>query len=282
MPAKQIIFLVVAAALLIVSFTLQYRQWRFKQRVRGRMAEQGQAPRRPSQTTDQRIFYVVIALMVVAIFFLQPRMATALGRTKGNLILWGTLFVVCWVVVLIRMRMQRDAVAIVAAKRANAGDVDGAIAMLQQAVHEQPTAIRAAALGGVLAQAQRYEEAADALARAEELDPRILANSVGRALMMAKAGHAAAALAHIEATRTAWPQDGGLALAAAHLLLELGRHDEAREQLRQGEELLKVFSGEQRVDFVTTGTMLKDLRERLGTVGERAFQVRTAEDASRC
>jgi tetratricopeptide (TPR) repeat protein len=180
------------------------------------------------------------------------------------------------------MRMQRDAVAIVAAKRANAGDVDGAIAMLQQAVHEQPTAIRAAALGGVLAQAQRYEEAADALARAEELDPRILANSVGRALMMAKAGHAAAALAHIEATRTAWPQDGGLALAAAHLLLELGRHDEAREQLRQGEELLKVFSGEQRVDFVTTGTMLKDLRERLGTVGERAFQVRTAEDASRC
>jgi tetratricopeptide (TPR) repeat protein len=189
---------------------------------------------------------------------------------------WGGLFVIIWIGTFVWMLGQRDAVAARAQQMARSGDVDGATAMLQKAIDQQPNAQRLAMLGALLAQAKRYAESAEMFARAQQLpDGATPSNAVSHALMMGKSGDGTAALAEIESLRAASSQEAGYALAAATLLLDLDRKDEAREQLRQGEELLKAFAAEQQVDIFTTGAMLKDLRERLGPAGDRAFQVRT-------
>ena len=278
MTSRMIIYEGAAAALLLLALGWPYRLWRFKQRVRAQMAERGETPAKGRRLTAGQ--YGMIAIGVVAaglMLGLQPKLAAAYG-TWGKMAGWGGLFVIIWIGTFLWMLSQRDAVAARAQQMARGGDVDGAIAMLQQSIDQQPNAQRVAMLGALLAQAKRYAEAAATFAQAQQLPGGATpANAVARALMMGKAGDAtaaAAALADIESLRGAAPQEGGYALAAATLLLDLNRRDEAREQLRQGEELLKAFATEQQIDIFTTGAMLKDLRERLGPSGDRAFQVR--------
>jgi tetratricopeptide (TPR) repeat protein len=268
-------------ALLLLGLGWQYRQWRFKQRVRAQMAERGETPAKGRRLTAGQYAMIGLAIVLAALMlWLQPRLTAAYG-TWGKMAGWGGLFVIIWIGTFLWMLSQRDAVAARAQQMARQGDVDGAIAMLQQAIdQQQPNAQRVAMLGALLGQAKRYPEAAAMFAQAQQLPGGATpANAVARAIMMGKTGDAAAAaatLAEIESLRNASPQEGGYALAAATLLLDLGRVDEAREQLRQGEELLKAFATEQQVDIFTTGAMLKDLRERLGPAGNRAFQVRTS------
>jgi tetratricopeptide (TPR) repeat protein len=273
MTQRQFIIQGLLALLLLGTLAWQWRRRRYRHRVIRQMSERGERPVKPPRTLLQRLSLVLAIAAVLLMMWVEPKLKEALGPSWGKVAAWGGLFVVIFVGALVWVVLMRDSVADRAQRMARSGDFDGALAMMRRALDERPTAQRAAAMGAILSQAGRFAEAADAMARAEHLDPRKPTYSVGRVLMMARCGQAAAGLAHVERLRSESPQEGGLALAASMLLMELGRTDEAREQLRQGEELLNAFAMEQRVDPMTTSPLLKDLREKLGPTGDRAFVV---------
>jgi len=276
MPIEKLILQFGFLVAVVAMYVWQIRIRRGDRRVRQAMNERGHKPSgRPPRPIGERLFQSFLIAIAVAgggvWLWLEPRIgklrAASIGM--GGCIVLVFLFSYAW------LRLRRDPVAGAAAALAKAGDRDGAIAKLEETMNREPTAQRAATLGSLLSQAARYGEAAEAFGRAEALDRYTAAYSVGRVLMMVKAGPAEAALSRIEELRAAAPQDGGFALASAIVLMELDREDEAREQMRQGEELYRAFYQQQRVDRVTTGSLITQLREKLGRSG-RGFEVKVA------
>jgi len=270
MTQKQVIVYVLLAVAAVGMLGWQVRERRFKKRVERQMAERGQTPGRQRLSGVQVMWMALALLFGIALLWLQPRVDAIVGSVWGKVITWGGLFVVIWVGLFVVMLSRRDGVVAQARALAKTGDDEGAIALLRKAIEQEPSAMRFGMLGMVLAKVQRYGEAEGAFARAEELEPGP-EYAMHRALMLGKLGRVDEALGQIEAMRGKWPQEGALALVAGTVLAEAGREQEAREQLRQGEELLRAFA--QRVDIFTSGALLKNLRERLGRSGERAFEV---------
>jgi tetratricopeptide (TPR) repeat protein len=166
---------------------------------------------------------------------------TVSALVYGWIVLLLILFALIVICAGIYVWLTRDPLVFKAYRMERNGRGDAALEMLRQKVAERPKAVRAAAMGWILNQADRHAEAADAFALAESLEPKTVMFSVERAVAMAKNGQGDAALAHLQRLGDARPEEGGYPLAAAAVLDELGRPAEARGQFRLAEELLQKF-----------------------------------------
>ena len=277
MPKLLIMLLALQAAALVV-VVWAFREWRFKRRIVQQMIERGERPASRRWTAKQIRTLAILFGTAALMFPLMPRVQAKLGLFWGTAAGFGTLFLVAFVLILLSIRRNFDRVAAAANLMARQRNAKEAIEILQYAMQVQPTVQRAAVLATLLTQADRYQEAADAFARAEQLDELKVLYAVQHALMLAKAGQPQAALAALEARRARSPQQGAFAIVAASVLADMGRLEEAREQLRQGEELRRAFNHDQRIafsDFLLIENLMKELKARLGS-GERAFEVRAA------
>ena len=126
-------------------------------------------------------------------------------------------------------------------KRAQAGDLDGAIADLREQLEDKgPTQIRANALGLLLLQRERWAEAAALFRKATELRGLKAVCQANLGLALLKGGNPAEALTVLQEVLQIGPQPPVITcLVSLHTCLalaELGRWDEAHEQFRVAAE----------------------------------------------
>ena len=129
-----------------------------------------------------------------------------------------------------------------AEKRAQEGDLDGAIADLREQIEEKgPTQIRVNALGILLMRRERWDEAAIIFRKAEQIGKPaqgVCQANLGLALL--KGGKPADAFRVLAEAASIGPQSPPLTcILSMHMslaLAELGRWDEAEEQFRRAEE----------------------------------------------
>jgi tetratricopeptide (TPR) repeat protein len=125
-------------------------------------------------------------------------------------------------------------------KRALAGDLEGAIADLREQIEAKgPTGARASALGLLLIQSERWAEAVPLFQKAEELGAVKGVCQANRGFALLKGGKPAEALPVLRQALDHGPHVPVMkCLVCLHTCLalaELGRWDEAREQLRVAE-----------------------------------------------
>ncbi len=198
------------------------------------------------------IGYVVFVVLVVGALLFQhfhgwTRSSEAeavngsVDTVIGLIVLVLSLFAVIVIAAGIYVWLKRDPVVVRAYGMARDGQADAALEMLRQKIAVRPKAVRAAAMGWILKQADRYAEAAEAYAIAESLEPKSVTYGIEHAVAMAKSGQREAALTHLRDLSEGRPSEGGYPLAAAAVLDEMGRPADARKQFRRAEELLEKF-----------------------------------------
>jgi tetratricopeptide (TPR) repeat protein len=276
MNSRQFIFYADFAALVLVISILSnvssVRKRLFKRRVLQQMAERGERPRL-RRWTFQNVAVVVLVVASMTFGVFRDRLAAAYGLIPINLVFFGGIGLLVFIGSLIFLWRNTDATVNRAYALMHAGRIDEAIAMLEAALAEKRTPRRAGGLGWVLLRAERFSEAAEQFRQAAEMDPKQLSYAIERVLAMSKAGDREGALAVARYLRAGRPEEGAFALAEASVLADLGRGDEAREQLRQGEELMHAFPNNTNHPLHTITSLRKSLNERIDP-GVRAFEVR--------
>jgi hypothetical protein len=144
----------------------------------------------------------------------------------------AVLFLLFLAYVLWRMRRNYDPAASRALEKANAGDVEGAIAEVQTLVQAKGmTGPRATALGVLHFIREEWDEAARWFEEAERLGVDKQSCAMNKAMIRHKSGHPEDALPVL---RSLWEKDPSNTVAGCNLcqvLVDLGRVDEARSVL---------------------------------------------------
>jgi tetratricopeptide (TPR) repeat protein len=208
-------------------------------------------------------------------------------HAPGWIILFLITFALFVIAIALYALVKRDAVIFRAYRIANEGRPDEALEMLRQKMATRPKAVRAAAMGWILHRADRFAEAAEAFAVAEDMEPKTVTFSVERALAMSKIGQGETALAHLRRLRAGNPTEGGYVLATAAVLDEIGRWAEARGEFRRAEDLLaehpKAFHAQHTISFLRSRLALRVGRDEatgLKAELERAFGQRAPSAAT--
>lgn len=170
---------------------------------------------------------------------------TPIGEAAQHAGTWITSFLALFAFVVISLGvfvwLKRDSAVLRSYKIAREGRPEEALAMLREKMSQRPTALRAAAMGWILNNADRFAEASEAFALAESLQPTRVILSVERAVAMSKIGEGEGALAHLQKLEAGKPTEAGYVLAAAAVLDQLERPAEARQQFRRAENLFEQF-----------------------------------------
>ena len=129
-------------------------------------------------------------------------------------------------------------------KRAEEGDLDGAIADLREQIDDKgPTQIRVNALGILLLRCERWAEAAALFRKAEEIGKLKGVCRANLGLALLKSGKPDVALPVLEEAARVGPQIPVMrciiGLHSALALVELSRWEEADEQFRVAEEVAR-------------------------------------------
>jgi hypothetical protein len=275
MPRRQLVsYALVFVALLVYcvwALGLHWRKWR----LRRKLVKEGRVTTTRSPR-DVKASLGALALGAAAfpVFWACERYVKPVAGSVWSMIAFSaSMFVGIFAFIALRAKGTSDFVALGALHRAKQGDVDGAVQSLRAAMSEAPSAARAGAMGKVLADAGRWEEAADANREALRLYPEEPLFTVNLALALTKIGRAAEALPILEAARRATPEEAGCAAAEAIALAALGRADEAAEQHRQAKELVEAVPGVQRLDMWTLGTVLVECANAVQEASTRGFAV---------
>jgi hypothetical protein len=159
---------------------------------------------------------------------------------------------------------NRDPVTDRALKRAQEGDVDGAIRDLLEVTEiKGVTANRANALGCLYLEKTQYQEALERFAEAERLGYNSLVCRANRAVALRKGGRTEEAIALYAELSQEKPDEPVIAAMYCLTLADAGRTEEASEQYRRAQiPPPSVVPGEaHRVAFEA---ILRECRERLG------------------
>jgi tetratricopeptide (TPR) repeat protein len=217
---------------------------------------------------------LLIAPLVAGIFYFEPRLKAHFRPPWDQLILYGSLFVVVWVMVFTWRISRRDRVVDSAMRLLKARAVDGAIALLESSLPQSPTASRYNALGSIFSNEKRWEEAYDAYEKARAQAPERPIHLINCAITLAKLKRFAEAIILTQAGRKEYPFDAGVQLAEAIVLAEADRQDEAAERLRQATEFERVAGNDQRVDWVTRGDLRRIATKLIHASPTRGFEVK--------
>ena len=219
----------------------------------------------------QRVFMTIVLIAgALAVAFAVASEWAGRGRAADALILRFAvmlpilLFVVLGGMVLVLWLRHRDPIASHALSRAGEGDVDGAIRdLLDEAALKGQTAHRANALGTLYLEKEEYREALGRFDEAERLGYDRTVCRANRANALRKMGRVAEAAALFEELCAEKPDEPVLAGMYCLALADLGRMEEAREQLRRAElPPSTVVLGRAHREGVEK--MLRECRERVG------------------
>jgi flagellar basal body-associated protein FliL len=195
---------------------------------------QGQAP----QNLDPGLEFVVLFFFLV-------------------LLLCGALILVVWL-------KNRDAVTARAIKRAQDGDVDGALRdLLEVSEIKGVTAKRANALGCLYLEKKEYQEALERFAEAERLGYNSFVCRANRAVALRKSGRTEEAIALYDELSHEKPDEPAIAAMYCLALADTGQIEAAFEQYRRAQipPPVAVPGEAHRVAFEA---ILRECRERLG------------------
>ena len=266
MSSRFILFFTFGVLCWVLWLALTLRNRRTRRRRLGPDASgRGMPPQRVRWQPHHWLIVPILALAAAPLlvqWWLLPTVPWALGIPAGLCVVTAALAIgfVAYV------RWQRDPIAMAAQNRASSGDVEGGLAMLRSAMERRRTPAREASVGWILTRAGRHAEAAEAFARAEAMSPRTVMFSMEHAVAMAKAGRGEAAAAHLRHLRAGDATEAGYALAESAVLMELGRRDEARQRLRQAEDLFRDYAKPVHLRHTYMG-LYRTLRESLGGDG---------------
>lgn len=204
-------------------------------------------------------FAVVVALLVVSGKLPLPVVGQAarIFRIVFAIILIGVLLLAIYASVKYRKTRQ-------ALKLAQKGDVDGAIALIRQAIQERPDSPDLwNTLSILLIQRESYEEALSALERAEALGNAEWVTATNKALVLWKLSRLEEALDAntVECQRN--PKNLIAAINQCHILYELGRTDDARKQLAVVDKLDETIKPLNAQDRANRKTALDALYEKI-------------------
>ncbi len=173
------------------------------------------------------------------------------------------LFVVSYIAAILR-NYDRDALR--ALKLANAGDKDGALALLKTAMEDRkPSAIRSCALGSIHALREEWADAYKAFLDAEKIGGRQAVYIAGQGLTLRKLGRLEEAEVAYRDACAMQPNVPYYPCSLGFVLAELSRFDEARAQLAIAEEKYPkfvVFPASAKKEFAEE---IMKLREKLAS-----------------
>jgi hypothetical protein len=166
--------------------------------------------------------------------------------------------------ILVRWLRNRDPVSIRAFRRAEEGDLNGAIRELREAIEiHGPTAVRLNNLGCLLTKQESHAESLEVFFEAERLGGRHLPIfRANQALALRKLGRPEEALPIIEEVRERLPRESVIACHHCLILADLGRFDVARAQLRAAESMPRVLVFPKSARE-SRAKLLKECRDRL-------------------
>jgi tetratricopeptide (TPR) repeat protein len=167
-----------------------------------------------------------------------------------------------------------------AQKRADAGDLDGAIANLREQIEDQgPTQGRLNALGLLLLRCECWDEAAALFRKAEELPGVMGVCRANLGLALLKGGKPEEALAVLQDVAHGLPQLPAvrclIGLHSAEALAALGRLDEAREQFLGAEAAARVMDRSQRLAISKD---IEQCRRKIAQGSQAAGQAESLEN----
>jgi cytochrome c-type biogenesis protein CcmH/NrfG len=183
----------------------------------------------------------IIGLSVGAlVYFSRPRQGPGLGPGFWSflVLLCGVigLLIVLMLLVLVRPRHRRVTSAL---RLARSGHVDAAISQLQGLIESRgPTAQHSSALGDCYLLLEQWQQAYIQYLDAERLDGRRGRYLAKQGFALWKLNRAAEAATLLATARKLEPLNPSHAWTSCLILIDLGRHDEAREELRMAEKLL--------------------------------------------
>jgi tetratricopeptide (TPR) repeat protein len=275
MPHRQLAIFLLAFAAMLVYYAWLLRGYLRKRRLRRQLLEEGRVTTTRSPDAGKKwVHTLVVVAAGVPLYWACERYVKPVAGDFGAMAAFcGVGFAFAFPFILWRNRTAVDGVLAGSLRQAKQGDVDGAVQSLRAAMSESPSVRRAGALGQVLADAGRWEEAVDAYREARRLCPDQPIFTVNVAVALAKSGRAAEALPILEEARRVTPEEAGFAAAEAIALASLGRTDEAVEQHRQAKELMEAVPGVQRLDMWTLGTVLVECAKAVEEASTRGFPV---------
>lgn len=233
--------------------------WKSRRKSSGAESETGDwqaelSKRTRAKESRFRLLLVALFLLGVPLLFLVPRQNAQPGNIVQNqppvwkkspftffgFMLPPALVIAGVAVVAYRMLRHYEAGVSRAAKQANAGDLEGAIAELRRQIESKGlSAARANALGCLLTLKEEWNEARRMFDEAESrgMSPKLVRANRGVAVW--KSGDPEAALPLLTEAALDNPWDLNRRCHLCRLLADLGRTDEARAQLQSIEDLHK-------------------------------------------
>jgi len=179
-------------------------------------------------------------------------------RTIGLLFLalFGFLYLVTWL-------KYCDPISSRALKRAEEGDLDGAIATLIEEIEARgPRAVRLNALGVLYLQRNKPELALEAFQDAEKRDKRTPVYRANRIMTLLRLGRFSEAEPLLRDACEKHPEEMYYRCRYCLLLADLERWDEAREQLEFAESVPGII-GISRAETEARQTLLQECRDRV-------------------
>lgn len=228
-----------AIALLIVKLNDVIKQ-------RGERKREHRTKGRSVPSSSSWLWYVLIGVVALITFLIRPTGKVGPQAPSGAspwalfiapAVLLG-LFAVC---LLISWLRHRDPIIARALKRADGGDVDGAIGELRGGIETRGAKPnRLNALGCLYLQKDAPQDALGWFLEAEDRGGRRPVFQVNRAVALRKLGRLEESAAILGDVCSRVEKEPAFACLYCHVLADLGRRDEASDQLRRAEELIKV------------------------------------------
>src|SRR3954469_9222672 len=161
MPRRQLVIYALSFVAMLVYCAWALRLHFIKWRLRRRLREEGRVTAKRS-SREVKVWLTVLAFGTACfpVFWACERYVKPVAGAVWSMILFcAAVFVGAFVLIVSRAKTSSDFVALNAIWKAKQGDVDGALQSLRAAMSESPSAGRAGAVGQVLADAGRWEEA---------------------------------------------------------------------------------------------------------------------------
>jgi tetratricopeptide (TPR) repeat protein len=215
---------------------------RLSKRGASRAEQMGEKPQ-----TSRRVV-IMTALLLLLMFWLEfeRRPINRRGGRAPDAHEWVTWVVLAFPVVVIPLLVAvvwvrwRRSVTFRSFKKAEAGDVEGAIVDLREEIAERGASVdRLNSLGVFLVSAQKYQEAYQALVEAERLGSRTSLLLSNQGIALRKLGRAEEARAVLAEACALEPKNVLAGCNHCFVLADLGKAEEASAELRRVEQVAR-------------------------------------------